>query len=128
MTLPDGQCLIDEEPCDRAIVVEQVERVLAAYPVRPFFGTARHHELPEVVACLRRHGSALEPALIQRGAWYAVEVAHGGRRCEVDSLQVRFVDGAGTGHASYATLDEAVHAIRRFLEAGAPLDVVAPAR
>jgi hypothetical protein len=127
MTLPDGQCLVDEEPCDRATVVEQIERVLAAYPVRPFFGTARHHQLPEVVACLRRHGSALEPALIQRGAWYALEIAQGDRRCEVNSLQVRFVDGAGTGHASYATLDDAVQAIRRFLEDGTPLGEVAPA-
>jgi hypothetical protein len=127
LMLPDGQCTVDDVPCNLVTAVERVERALAAYPVRPFFGSAVHHQLPAVVACLRGYGSALEPELIQRDAWYRLEIAQGGRWCEVNHLSVRFVDGPRGGQASYATLGDAVQSIRWFLEDDVSLEVLVPA-
>ena len=61
---------VGETICDLDDAVRLIESELEAFPVRPFFGSAPHHELPLLAECLARQESALQPQLEQRGALY----------------------------------------------------------
>jgi hypothetical protein len=89
---------------------------LGECPVEPFFGSAPHHELPSLSECLARQGSALRPQVVQHAAWYELEVANAGRYCRVTGGSVVFTEANRQLYASWPTLDDAVPAIRRFLE------------
>ncbi len=116
-----GSYRVGHVPCDLARAIEVIEATLAAYPVRPFFGSARHHELPFLGESLARQGSSLRPALRQRGGWYRLVVERGPRDCEVDDRTVVFQEGTRSRRISYPSLDGAARAIRSYLEEASPL-------
>lgn len=126
---PDGRggCTVDSVQCNVDEAVRLIETRLAEYAVRPFFGSAPHHELPALAEALARHGSALRPAVVQRGAWYELEVAAAEltKRCRVSYRQVTFIDREQNLSAGWPTLDDAVVSIRRFCEDGASFDEIA---
>jgi hypothetical protein len=81
----DGWGYEDAIPCDFPRAATVIEEMLAAAPVRPFFGSEPHHDLPLLAACFARQGSTLRPRLVQRRAWYDLIVsdAGGARSCDV---------------------------------------------
>lgn len=121
----DGAYLVDSTRCDLARAVELIETTLETYPVRPFFGSAPHHELPLLSECLSRQGSALRPQLVQHGAWYELVVANAGRHCRVSDQSVVFTEAATQLYTRWLTLDDAVRAIRLFLEDRVPFEEIA---
>lgn len=104
-----------------------IETMLAAAPIRPFFGSAPHHEFPLLSDQLARESSTLRPRLVQRGAWYELEVedATGARRCRVSGLHVAYLEKSARLDATWRTFDDAVRAIRLFCEHGASIDKIA---
>jgi hypothetical protein len=125
--LDDGMYWVDQTRCDFRRAVALIDAVLGASPVRPFFGSAPHHELPLLSECLARQGSVLRPTLVQRGAWYDLLVtdATGERQCKVSHRHVSFIETKARLDASWQELDHAVDAIRRFCEGGASLEEIA---
>ncbi len=123
----DGTYVVDGSRCDSGRAMLLIESRLAASPLRPFFGSAPHRELPLLVQCLAKQGSALLPRLEQHGAWYELVVpeAEGARRCKVSARRVTFIDATGRLDATWPTLEEAAGAIRRYCEAGASRDELA---
>jgi hypothetical protein len=112
----DGAYLVGSTRCDLARAIEMIEMTLGDYPVQPFFGSAPHHELPLLSECLARQGSALRPQVVQHASWYELEVANAGRYCRITGRSVVFTEANRQLYASWPTLDDAVRAIRRFLE------------
>jgi hypothetical protein len=112
-----GVYLVDETPCDLTHAIQRIEEILASHPVRPFFGSAAHHELPLLAECLARQHSELRPQLVQQGAFYKLVVAEpsGQRRCTVEGTSVVF-DASRRTSASWQTLEDAARAIRRYCE------------
>ena len=62
-----------------------------------------------------------------QGAFYRLVVRNApqSRRCEVSACHVTFLDEAERLDASWSTLEDAVAAIARFCEEGAPLNEIA---
>jgi hypothetical protein len=104
-----------------------IEEMLAAAPVRPFFGSEPHYDLPLLAACFARQGSTLRPRLVQRRAWYDVIVSDdaGARSCRIGVRHATFEDGAGRLTTAWGTIDDTVRAVCRYLEEGATLDAIA---
>jgi hypothetical protein len=124
----DGRVLVDDTPCDVQGAVHKIEETLAAYPIRPFFGSAAHHDLPLLAECLVQARSELRPHLVPRGksTELVVEDRSGERRCSVADGRVAFNAGGGTAFASWPTLELAARAIRRYCEAREPVaDIIA---
>lgn len=98
--------------------VAQIEATLAASPLRPFFGSAPHHELPRLAESLARCGSALRPQVVQRLAWHDLVVTSvdGTRRCKVSDRHVSFLGPTGRVDQSLPTLDDVARAIQRYCE------------
>jgi len=117
-----NEYIVDATRRDRGLrysvaeAVERIEAALASYPVRPFFGSAPHYELPALGASLQRCGSALRPAVVQRGGWHRLEVASGTRTCEVSENHVTFAEGSAVLRTGWRSLDDAASAIVRYLE------------
>lgn len=109
--------------CDLRGSVERIESTLLAYPVKPFFGSSPHHELPRLAEALKRLGGTATPRLLQEGYRYELVVGHpqGPRRCIVDGSLVKFEQEGNWVRGWWPTLDEAVPAIIRFLERGVTL-------
>jgi hypothetical protein len=120
----DGGYLVNDTPCDLAHAIEVIEAKLATYPIAPFFGSAPHHELPLLSDAFAHQGSSLRPALEQSGAWFRLVVGSVPRRCEVDDRSVLFLDGTRRRLIVYDTLDDAVRAMRAYLEGGRALEAV----
>jgi hypothetical protein len=118
---------VGETICTLDDAVQLIESELEAFPVRPFFGSAPHYELPLVAACLERQGSKLQPQLEQRQAWYYLVVrnAEGTRRCRVSACYVEFRQADDRLAAGWPALEDAVAAIRRYCEGGASLEEIA---
>jgi hypothetical protein len=122
----DGTYVVDATPCDLGRAVSLIDARLAAYPIKPFFGSAPEHEISTLQGCLEAQGSALVAALIKRQAWYRLEVNRGSRRCIVSGRHVSFQEeGTREIGATWPTLDAAVRALRRFLEDGVSLESIA---
>jgi hypothetical protein len=123
----NGDYLVGETRCDLRAAFDLIEKTLVAYPVRPFFGSAPHHELPTVQACFVQRGSALRPRLVQEGAWYHLLVTDetGARRCTLSDRSVTLADETGQLIAVWPTVDGAVRAVSRYCEDGATLDEIA---
>jgi hypothetical protein len=121
----DGRYMVDSTPCDLSRAMSLIEAALSAYPIKPFFGSEPHHDLPALQACLQQQDSALVPRLIQRQGWYRLEVSTGSRQCDVSGRHVSFQDGAFEVRATWPTFDAVVAAVRRFLEEGASLGSIA---
>jgi hypothetical protein len=83
-----------------------------------------HHELPLLSDAFAHQGSSLRPALEQSGAWFRLVVGSVPRRCEVDDRSVLFLDGTRRRLIVYDTLDDAVRAMRAYLEGGRALEAV----
>jgi len=113
---PEGVFVVDGVPYALPRAVDRIERTLNTYPVQPFFGSEPHHLLPQLVDALAKQGAPLRPALVQRGAWYRLEVEHGGRRCDVSAGQVVFIDGDVRRTATWSSLDHAADLILRYFE------------
>ena len=109
--------------CDFRRALPIIEGMLAASPVRPFFGSEPHHHLTPLLECFARQGSPVRPGLVQTGAWYNLVVADaaGARSCTMGQLTATFEDTSGTLSARWPTVDDAVRAVRRYLEDGATL-------
>jgi hypothetical protein len=124
---PRGMYAVNGTICVLDDAVHLIESELESFPVRPFFGSASHYELPLVAACLERQGSTLRPRLEQRRAGYDVVVrnAAGTRRCRISDRHVTFLQAADRLGASWPERDEAVAAIRSFCEGSASLDDIA---
>lgn len=120
-----GRYMVDSTPCDLSRAISLVEAALTAYPIKPFFGSRPHHDLPALKACLQQQDSALVPQLVQRQGWYRLEVSTGSRLCDVSGRHVRFQEEAFEVRATWPTFDAAVGAVRRFLEEGASLESLA---
>jgi hypothetical protein len=107
--------------CDLATAVRRIEATLAASPIRPFFGSAPHHDRPLVAEALERRGSPLRPRLEQRGAWYRLVVASrdGTRQCTVEGRRVTFVEGDRWRLAEWPTIDGVAGGLHAYLEEGA---------
>jgi hypothetical protein len=118
----DGDYLVDETRCDLAQALVLVERTLAAYPVRPFFGSAPDHELPRLIELFESQESALRPRVEQSGAWYRLVVANGLRQCEVRDRHVMFTQATRRFDLAYPSLDDAVSGIRRYLQDDSSVD------
>jgi hypothetical protein len=118
----DGRYWVGSTSGDLPHAVESIEAMLATYPVPPFFGSAPHHELPLLAACLAQRGSKLRPRLVQHRAFYALVVDNGPRRCDVSDRSVTFVDGARRHGATYPSLEEAAGSIVQYLEGGVAMD------
>jgi hypothetical protein len=112
----DGAYEVNGTRCDLARAVELVEAILAAYPVRPFFGSAPHHQLSLVSDALARQGSTLRPFLQQREEWCDLVVEKGPRRCLIDERSVVFVDGTRRDQRMYSSLEAAATGVRDYLE------------
>jgi len=122
-----GVYLVGEKRCNLRRAVQLIEATLMASPLRPFFGSAPHYQLPLLSENLARQGSALRPQLVQREAWYELVVADaaGTRICNVDTWRITFMDAIGQLDASWPSDDDVVRAIRHFCEGGASLDEIA---
>ena len=123
--LRDGSYAVDEERYDLAGAVASIEKSLAASSVRPFFGSAPHYEHPRLCERLAKLGSALQPRLVQRGAWYSLVVDSGVRHCKVSGSHTTFTEGSSTLQVSWESEDAATSAIRRCLEDGESFDALA---
>ena len=117
-----GRYMVDSTPCDLSRAMPLIEAALSAYPIKPFFGSEPHHDLPALQACLQQQDSALVPRLVQRQGWYSLELSTGSRQCIVSGRHVSFQEGAFEVRATWPTFAAAVGALRRFLEKGASLD------
>jgi hypothetical protein len=120
--------LVNDTPCNPHSAIQRIEKILADYPIRPFFGSAAHHELPLLAECLAREHSELRPYLVARGRFtdLVVEDPCGQRRCIVDGMSVAFDTGGLGTSASWPTREHATRAIRRYCEAGeAVADIIA---
>jgi len=120
-----GAYLVGSTRCDLARAIELIEATLGRYPVRPFFGSAPHHELPLLSECLARQGSALRPQVVQHLSWYELVVANAGRHCRLVDQCVVFTEATRRLDVRWPTLDDAVRAIRRFLEDRVPFEEIA---
>jgi hypothetical protein len=116
---------VGDTPCDLARAIDVVETTVRACPIRPFFGSAPHHELPLLSQSLAGQGSLLRPAVEQHGAWHRLVVESGSRKCVVDDRNVVFIGGTHRRRISYESLDNAARGIRSYLDAGVPLDELA---
>jgi len=123
----DALFLVDKTPCDLGRAVQTIETTLAASPIRPFFGSTPHYELPLVAESLARQGSLLCPRLVQRQGWYdlVVEDTSGKKRCSVSGQHVTFTDATSELDATWPKLEDAVRAIHRYAEDGTSLDEIA---
>jgi hypothetical protein len=123
----NGDYLVDQVRHDLRSAVHLVEATLDACPVRPFFGSSPHQELPALQKCFARQGSALHPRLVQEQAWYYLLVTDptGARRCRMSACIVTLSDETGHLIADWPTLDDAVRAVRRYCEDGAKLAEIA---
>jgi hypothetical protein len=122
----EGACVVDATRCDIGGAAKLIEDTLAAYAIRPFFGSAPHHEILLLSEQLSRQGSALRAEVVQRGAWFHLVVANRARRCDVAARHVTFREGTQRRGVAYQSLEDAVRGIRRYLEDGASLDELAP--
>lgn len=118
---------VNETRCDLESALHMIETRLASTSLRPFFGSAPHHELPLVSESLARQGSELRPTLKQHGAWFSLDVssASGLRRCRVSSRGVAFFEGSAELRANWPTLDAAIGAVIRFCDNNASLEEIA---
>jgi hypothetical protein len=112
----DSTYHVDEGRCDLAGAVAYVERTLDAAPVAPFFGSASHMELALVRDYFARNGSTLVPNLLQRAAFYDVEVATDKRRCRLSGSAVTFEEGAASRFEAFGTIEAAAAAAHIWLE------------
>ena len=124
---PDGAYLVGSERCDIEQALRLIESALATTPLKPFFGSAPHHDMPVLADCLARRGSALRARLEQQGAWYRLGVASadGSRRCIVDHCSVNFIEQEKDLYTEWRTIEDATGAIIRFCEQGASFEEIA---
>jgi hypothetical protein len=122
----DGPYGVGNVRCGLARAKELIESALAAHPIRPFFGSAPHHECRLIAEHLARQGTALRPRLEQHRQYYDLVVASGARRCVVSHGHVRFTEAERHLNRQYLSVDDTVAAISRFLERGASFDDLAP--
>lgn len=104
--------------------VRLVEEELTRSGIQPFFGSGAEYELRRLAESLARQGSALQPAVVQRGDSVSLVVVRDARHCEVTGTDVLFSEGRRRARARFSSVDAAARSIRRFLEYGASLDVV----
>ena len=119
----DGDYAIYDRRFDLPTAVRTIEAMLLSSGLEPFFGSARVLELPRLAAALA--GSALVPALRQRGAWYELEVRVGSRRCVVSDCYVTFHDHSSEHAVTWPSIGEAARAIADFLEREVSLEAIA---
>jgi hypothetical protein len=126
-TTQPGTYSVDDTLCDLGHAIQLIESKLSATPLRPFFGSAPHHEMPRLNELLARSSSGLYPQLVQCGALYALAVADasGAKRCEVDGRSVTFADGTDRLNVTWRALEDAVSAICRYCEGSASLNELA---
>jgi hypothetical protein len=122
-----GTYLVADTRCDLRRAVEVIEARLAAAPVRPFFGSEPHYELPILSERLAKLGSPLRPELMQRGAWYRLSVSDHTheRRCTVSGRHVSFMESEECLDAIWTHFEDGVDAIRDFCERGRSLNDIA---
>lgn len=121
---PTDGYLVDGDPCDEATALRAIEAKLAASPVRPFFGSAPHHELGLIAAWLARQGSTLAPRLEQHGSSYQVVLEHGARQCQLSSHVVRCSEGARWLQGGWPGVEDMARVAHWWLEGGASFDEV----
>jgi hypothetical protein len=120
--------LVNETPYDLQGAVQRIEEILAGYPIRPFFGSAAHHDLPLLAEWLARERSELRLSLVPHRTFtnLVVEDPAGQRRCTVAGTYVRFDTERRLTSASWPTREHAAHAVRRYCEAHEPAaDIIA---
>jgi hypothetical protein len=107
--------------------VPLIEGMLAASRFQPVFGSHPHRDLPLLSECFAPQGSPLQPRLVQTGAWYNLVVAgaEDARSCTMGERSATFEDETDLLSAEWPTIDDAVRAVRSYLEDGATLDQVA---
>jgi hypothetical protein len=118
----NGEYTVNNERCTREQAIQRIESILAASPIRPFFGSEDHYDLPRLNDCFARIGSTLRGELIPRGAWYSLVVSRGSRRCTVSGYYVELIEGSAKQSVSWSTLEDAARGICRWLEDGASID------
>jgi hypothetical protein len=124
----EGGYRVNGERYELAAAVAAVEGLLAAAPVKPFFGSAPHHEAQQLAETLTTQGSSLRPVVKQERQWFELVVEAPPRKCKVHDPFVTFTDGLSRLDAKWPSLEVAVRAIRRFLEESAALETIATDR
>lgn len=120
----DARFAVDHERFDLTSAVAAIEEKLEASIVRPFFGSAPHHERGELNKCFTSMGSSLRARVQQRGEWFDLVVSSTERHCIVSGGGVSFVEGERRAHAAWPSIENAATPIHHFLEGGLSLHQV----
>lgn len=103
---------------------DRIETTLARHAVRPFFGSAPHHERAPLDEELERQRSPFRATLRQRRQWFDLVVDAGDRRCHASARSVTYFDGATRVNADHGTRERLVRSIRAWLEERCSLETL----
>lgn len=113
---------VDQELLSYQDAVNTVEHMLKAATYPPFFGTSVDVELPLLRQAFAKQGSELQVNLIHQQQWRSVVVNAAPRSCQFTGLDsVEMITPTAKLWTDWPSVDEAVEAVIRFLEANAPL-------
>jgi hypothetical protein len=110
-----------------AAATRAIEQMLAASPLQPVFGSARHHDLQQLTAALRRIGSPLRPLLHQHRNSYELIVyaTDTPRHVTVEGKRVFFGEIWQEDHPiDWPNLDDAARAIEEYCVRYASLESI----